>query len=243
MDKAKVTDKMIDQIFVYVCEKELESMLNELPAEAELEKYAPSPEFDRKMLKLLRAEDKKRRKKPINMRTRKVFSVLLAAIVIIGLIVSSVDAIKIRFTNTIIDIRNNFFSMDFNDTSQYYDSNQIPDDWINIYIPEYLPEGFYLDEAIKESNIYHLIFINHIGEQVMITQNSMSSGLKTQIDNENVIHEKVNIDGIEYSILSKINDDVTERKVYWQKDDYYFTIDSALEKEVVIDIAASLKEK
>jgi len=203
---------------------------------AEKMQFHFSPAFEQKMEKLIRAQ-----RKPfyslVSTRARKTVLALAAALILLIALMFSVAALRVPFVKFIVEAYEKFSSIIF---EQSEPEVPLPVALDHIYEPEYVPEGYAFDEenAIAMNS---LRFIKYIGEYdtIEFQQFALGTAMHT-INTEGVPTEEVPIAddtiGIYYSNLGK-------QTLFWENSQCGFSITGYVEKEILLAMARSLKEK
>lgn len=105
------------------------------------------------------------------------------------------------------------------------------------YIPEYIPEGFILKEEEYIDCSVWMYWEDSNGRNMNFSQNPLDWGVS--IDNERHINEKVIINNYE-AILSYNEEDSC---IYWSNDEYTFILGGTINKDELLKIAQSVKNK
>ncbi|MDR1158953.1 MAG: DUF4367 domain-containing protein [Oscillospiraceae bacterium] len=138
MAPKNLNDKIFDAMLDVAAEEVLEQRLKEWEA-LDTEEHVFSPEFERKMRRLLKGRTRQVRVQ----KARRFFS-RAAAVLVIFMVVGfaltmSVSAIRVQVLNTIIEYGETFFGVHFGGTA---DENSESDAYV---YPEYVPVGYELE--------------------------------------------------------------------------------------------------
>jgi len=206
-----------------------------LMAAAENMNFPFSLSFERKMEKLIRAQ-----RKPyyslVSTRARKTVLALAAVLILLATLVFSVSALRVPFLKFIVETYEKFSSMIF---VQSETDAPLPTTIERIYEPTYIPEGYALD---KESTIFidTLRTLRYIRENDRIEfQQFVLEATKEAMNTEGVPTEEVPVNdtfGFYYSNIER-------QTLAWDNGLYGFSLAGNLEKDVLLIIARSLKEK
>lgn len=167
----------------------------------------------------------------------KTAAILLFLIVLLSVPMFSVDAIRNRVFNFIIDMHEEYTSirLDLNDDDT---SNSIVINWDDAYAPTLIPEGYKL-VSITNNELLKALQYSDTNNSLLIFQQLNGGGI-VNIDTENADSiSKVMIHGSE-GILVEKGDLIT---ISWSYADYIFLIDffkSNLSNEEVQKIAESV---
>jgi len=206
-----------------------------LMAAADAMDFSFSPGFEQKMEKLIRAQ-RKLYYPLVRTSARKTVLALAAAFILMMITVFSVSALRKPFVEFIVSVYEKFSSIIFEQQA----SDMQPSTALeSFYVPEYIPDGYALDEdnIIILSSQRILLFA---GEHDTIEFQQFAHTSSTFIiDTEGISTEQVFVggnEGIYYSNKGK-------QFLVWTNDLYGFSLAGRMEKEVLLAIANSLKEK
>lgn len=241
--KAQAEEKMLEALYQYAAACHADNILAEYPVEDDSNPdFALPSEFNRKMKKII---TKYERKEALNkMRKRTVKFLPKAAnflLVLLGsftIVVASVQALRVKALNIILNIQNQYTSIqtkDENNVQQKQTDEQIPQDWSG-YVPNYIPPGFEIGKT-KESNIVNVIYYqNEKGHTIEFTQ-YFSSNTDLRIDTESATVQNIMIHNND-ALLSEEQGIVS---IVW-KEDYLFSLIGEADKADMIKMAESIKK-
>lgn len=167
----------------------------------------------------------------------KVAIAMLIILVILSTTVVTVQAVRVRALNFLMDIQQEYtsFELQNKDNSGSVGSSAIID-WHKAYVPTYIPVGYEVSASSNNEGLKIIEFKNQQGS--LITYLELSEGNKPGLDTENAsVFEQVNINGHEGTVVVK-NSLVT---IIWAMNDRMFMIRGQLDKETVIKMAAEVK--
>lgn len=182
-----------------------------------------SKEHEQKMQNMFRRERRKQRNKKLIQYSRRC-ACIIAVIIVVGAVVSigSVEALRIRFINFIID--NNAPNTDVNfreDRGKSYADEKIS--------MEYIPEGFVLTER---SNVASLFLNFENGDKYFgLTVDGFDSN--HNVDTEDMKVEYLRIRGNEAIYLSKPAVNI----LLWSDNKNFYIMDGNISKEEMVKIA------
>ncbi len=109
-------------------------------------------------------------------------------------------------------------------------------EWENVYIPEFIPEGYQISkvESLVNTKIIH--YSNEENQIIIFTQ-YQDENTNLRIDTENAKFDKVDINGFEGLLVEK-NGMFT---VAWHYNDSAFSLMSNADKGILIKMAESIK--
>jgi len=203
---------------------------------AENMNFSFSLSFERKMEKLIRAQ-----RKPyyplVSTRARKTVLALAAVLILLATLVFSVSALRVPFLKFIVETYEKFSSMIF---MQSETEAPLPTTLERIYEPMYIPEGYALDEENTITLSYQRI-LPYSAERGIIEFQQFVLGTTEQV---------INTEGVPTMEIA-IGDDTIglyyfnkgKQSLVWEDNQYGFSLAGGLEKEVLLAMARSLKEK
>lgn len=110
----------------------------------------------------------------------------------------------------------------------------VPENWELSYFPSYIPNGFYLDQVNTGRKTSEAYFRNDKGESIDILFGSISTQLRIDSENAEIVH--LNINGVDSTLMIK---DDSHRLIGHLGDEYYY-ISTNLPLTEVIQIAESI---
>jgi len=195
-----------------------------------------SPAFEQRMERLIRAQ-----RKPyyplVSTRARKTMLALAAVLILLTTLVFSVSALRVPVIRFIVETYEKFSAIFFVPED---DPARLPETVESIYIPHWLPEGYTFDEAqsvVSDSQAIHL-FVSQQGDAVLFQQYTLTSaglGLNT----EGVPSEEILVG--EYLGICCSN--LGSQTILWENGQYGFSLEGPVDKEVLLRMACSVKEK
>ncbi len=159
---------------------------------------------------------------------RYAVTICAAVIVIFSISIVSVDALRFRFLEWLTSIHSSH--------TVYNDSNELS----NIIIPEYLPNGYILQQYNKEDLITTETFTNENKSQITIVISEGKSNAVLSVDNESSYSETILINDNTGVYLQK----ETVQNIFWNDERYFYMLtanDALLSKEEIVKVAQSLK--
>lgn len=206
----------------------------EFPTDAELASISLSPEFEERMYRIIRREQ---RGYYVMFGTikRSVASVLLMLLAGMTIATFSVRALREPVVRFITEVFESFTSVLFvND-----EPISVTDVEIKRVAPTYIPEGFVKESETETTATYRIIYRNEeTGTELMYTQRWKDRGAMS-INTENIEHHAVNVNGLEG--IAYIQNDTTS--IMFTDGEYTFTVRGTLLEEDLLQIAASIPIK
>lgn len=161
---------------------------------------------------------------------------LLIMLVILGATVVSVQAVRVKVLNFLMDIQQEYTSFQLKDSSGISEGENPIVDWRQAYVPTYIPEGYEVSATSQNDNYKKIEFKNSQG--TLINYMELSLDHQPTVDTENAsVFETITINGHEGALVVK-NSLVT---IIWAMEDRMFMIRGEIEKDMVIKIAEGVK--
>lgn len=226
MNNIEITDAMLYEL-VPKAEK---LQLEQIPPEQEIG-HTFTKKFERRMKILIAMERSNFLVRGLINKTRRIALIIL----LIGLVtlttIASVEALRTKFFNVIIEIYQKLTSFSFQHDKQPEDITMVPAE------PEYIPEGFKKTSVEDYFTDIHIIYSNKEGQEIIFKQIYITND-KIIIDTEGTTMEKMWIKGYEAYYVSNKG----RNGIMWFKDEYLFNLSSdAIEKDELIKMAESVK--
>ncbi|TEB11196.1 DUF4367 domain-containing protein [Pelotomaculum propionicicum] len=242
--RKKLYEEYEDSLFKLVmhdaAEKEGQLFLEEKEKLKNDPEFLPSKEATQKFSQQLDAQLKKSK---AYARRRRIWQALniaavamLIMLVILGTTVATVEAVRVRVLNFLMDIQQEYTSFQLKDSSSGSEGSSTTIDWHKAYVPTYIPDGYEVSAISNSEPLKRIEFKNPQG--VLITYMELSEGNKPALDTENAsAFEPVSINGHEGSLIVK-NSLVT---VIWAMNDRMFMIRGQMEKDTAVKMAEGVK--
>lgn len=174
----------------------------------------------------------------------KVAIILIAMCISIGVLAATSEAARIKILNFVIEVENEFTNIRFQQgqneeepRGKVSDSDGIPEHWGNVYIPEYIPEGFRIINTETYSSAKIIYYANEQSEQIEFNQYT-SETMELMIDTEAAQVEKVLINGAE-GLISEKEGFTT---IVWHNNEDSFYLASEIKREELIKMAKSVRK-
>ncbi|TEB15565.1 hypothetical protein Psfp_02060 [Pelotomaculum sp. FP] len=216
---------------LFLEEKEkLKNDLDCMPCDSGLKRF--SQQLDAHLKKPKAYAKRQRVLKALN----RVALAMLAVIVILFASVATVQAVRVRVLNFLMDIQQEYTSFQLKDSSSGSEGNSAAINWHKAYVPTYIPDGYEVSAISNSEPLKRIEFKNPQG--VLITYIELSEGNKPALDTEDAsAFEPVSINGHEGSLIVK-NSLVT---VIWAMNDRMFMIRGQMEKDTAVKMAEGVK--
>jgi len=244
MQKEKVMEKMKEAMLEYAGACNAENIIKEMRVDDKFEEQVPFPqELDKRIKKLITQYERKKYIKKSWKTALKLFSKVSAVFFVVFIsftvLLTNVQAVRVKFFNFLIQIEKEFTSIDLKDRKEdnyTRDVSDLPMEWENVYIPEFIPEGYQISkvESLVNTKIIH--YSNEENQIIIFTQ-YQDENTNLRIDTENAKFDKVDINGFEGLLVEK-NGMFT---VAWHNNDSAFSLMSNADKGILIKMAESIK--
>lgn len=160
-------------------------------------------------------------------------------VVILGLIFSFtftfISAFRIEVLNLLLKIEEKYTLIRLDDNENNIDSDKSYINWRNIYIPTYIPEGYYIYSFTNEADLKVIDFVDDHGN--IITFCELSASIENTLDTENAsLIKNININGNAGLLVVK-EDRVS---IAWSDNVRIFTLHTQLPIEETVKIAESV---
>jgi len=243
IDNINFKSRLFDEALKIVVQERIKKEIDEYNDITETEKHKFSPEFEEKMAQLLKRGKKfkgDRRKASLKILKRTAVIVLVLISVTIASLLS-VKAIRIEIYNFITTLYKNFIEIRFTNTEDESRIPDLPPEAIeDIYLPDYIPDGYGEEKIEKFYNQIRAVYINKDNEKISYYQKLLNCPIS--IDGEDYAASDVSINGICGKIYKfDKTDGVLYYTVVWHDDKYFYCLYSFLDEEETIKVAASVK--
>ncbi|MDD4566181.1 MAG: DUF4367 domain-containing protein [Eubacteriales bacterium] len=233
-------DSLFKLVMHDVAEKEGQLFLEEKEKLKNDPEFLPSQEAVQKFSQQLDAQLKKPRAYAGRRRIWQAFNraavAMLIVLVVFFTAVATVEAVRVRVLNFLMDIQKEYTSFQLKDSSSGQGGESITIDWRQAYVPTYVPDGYEVSATSQNENYKKIEFTNPQGS--LITYMELSAGHKPAVDTENAsAFEAVSINGHEGALVEK-NSLVT---IIWAMDDRMFMIQGQIEKDMAVKMAEGVK--
>lgn len=223
---AEITDELLREALELEIAARMEAVPAHLPA------HGFSKRFLRKMRRLERDADRPKVLRIAARETRRAACVLLAAAVVGMAAVMSVEGLRTRFFDILIETYQKYSQVFFQKDEEYAHPREF------LYRePTYIPEGFELTFSEYVEGV-GLEYEDGEGGSISYLQ-SWQSGTGIQLNTEGVELEETTVNGWPGYYYSNKG----TQTLLWYDDYYVYTVLSSLDKEEVEKIAKSTKLK
>lgn len=203
-----------------------------LPSKEELAKITFSPEFERKMEKLIRQESRPYYRL-INTVGKRVACWIIAVIIALTAVTFSVEAIREPVIEFFVKTFEKF-SVIFYNEEDISEENPIIEEY---YAPTYLPEGYTKVSEEKLLTTYRIQYKNDVGNKIYFRQVVIDSH-QEYLDTENASVDRLYVNGKYVYYIVK----TSKKIVVWNDAKYSFTITTSpqINKEKLLQIIDSI---
>ncbi|MCB8818102.1 DUF4367 domain-containing protein [Desulfosporosinus shakirovi] len=216
---------------LFLAEKEkLRNAPESLPSEETFKRFSKQLEGQ---LKKHKAYARRRRMfKALN----KIAVAMLAVIVILFTTVVTVQAVRVRALNFLMDIQPKYTSFQLKESDSGSDNGGSVVGWTNAYVPTYIPDGYKVSNSSNGKLLKKIEFKNQQGS--LITYTELSEGSSPALDTENASDfETVSINGHKGTLAVK-NSLVT---IIWEMNNGMFMIRAQTSKDTAMKMAEGVK--
>lgn len=164
-----------------------------------------------------------------------------AAMFIVVLFVSfsfltfTVDAVRIKVFNLIVDMKDLYSGIKVEEGIGKANTEHVG----NEYYPKYVPEGYVMEGTSKTKDSITMKYENAAKESIVFSQGPMRT--EFHFDTEASQLTDVTINGVEGVLVEQSQSD--NNILFWNNQEYSFYIISALEPEILVQMANSLEKK
>jgi hypothetical protein len=243
-DKSKVD--LYDDLMTYALEQEINQTIKNMPSEECLQAaYQPSPEFEGKMQRLFNQETKIQRisrRRQITKIMQRIAACIVIAIAISAVTITNVEAFRIRFYNIVMEVKEKYLSITFEGSEQKSSDKEFE---LQVYMPTYLPQGFYLQETSYFDNNSVLNYQDDSSALISIKQSYIHEGRSLNLDSEDVSVKEIMVNDLKITIYQKEvfgKSDEIQTTLFWTDGRYFFSISATVELDELIKIAVGLQK-
>lgn len=166
---------------------------------------------------------------------KKAAVIFMAIIIGLGVVTMSVDALRIRFLNMIIEVNERFSSVEFEERESVENKEDLPKDWKDYY-PTVIPDGYTLKTWSTTSKSARLVYSNELGEELVFIQGPLTG--EVHLDTEDAVVFEIEINGFEALMIEEDG----RIMIYWRNGSYAFSLKGYLDKEIMIKIVKSVEK-
>ena len=236
MKKNELNEGLFDQVLKYAADSEMEHMADRYPSDQELDALVSfSPAFEKRMERFFR---QKRADARIPFQSRTMMKAGAAAVLFLALsavVVFNVDALRQPVMNMFVEWGNESTKISVGRVTADYSA--VSDQLSDVYLPEYLPEGFAVGSLTRTEDAYRAEYLNANGTKMVFQ--SYQPGNNADFSPEGAKAQEVTVnDGPALLLMSSDQYTLIFR---YDQHDFALTISAPVEREELFDTAASLK--
>ena len=165
-----------------------------------------------------------------------IFFLLL--IVTFSTAVVSVQALRVKVMNFLIDIQPEYTSFQIKDNASGSSGEKLTVNWTNTYLPTYIPAGYEVDSLTYTEPLKEITYRNQKDKNSLIDFSENDSSNNVEIDTENAdVFKTVYINGHKGTLVVK-NSQTT---VAWGMDQHIFVVCTEESMEETLKIAQNVK--
>jgi len=243
--RKKLFEEYEDSLFKLLmhdaAEKEGKIFLEEKAKLQNTPEFLPSTESFKRFNQQLDAHLKKKETYARKLRILKIMNksavAVLVMIVLLFTTMASVEALRVRVLNFLMDIQPEYTSFELKEKAGGSDGGKTTIDWHKAYVPTYIPAGYEISSISNGELLRKIEFKNQLGSFISYTE--LSEGNKTALDTENAsAFETVSINGHKGRLVMK--DSLIT--VIWEMNNRMFMIRAQItEKDTVVKMAEGVK--
>ena len=241
MEHIDLRNKLFDTLLETAVQDNFQQELDEFPPEEVLKKeYAPSPELNLKIKRMIANNDHKL--KILNLRKIAKRAAIIVAIILPLITASllSVEASRNVIFNAVMEWKSDhadiYFQQDSsNQASQDTDEN-------SLYQPQYLPDGFIESSTVKISATYEIRYQNKENASIIFDQTTLSGEGTTAVDTEHTTHKEITLNGQKASLFAAKSPN-GKNYILWQIGKTNFKLSSSINQSELIKMAENIKNE
>lgn len=237
-----MNDHDFDDMLTLAAKEYLQEKAAEFDSLAD-EKHEFSPQFNKRMKKLL-----KEHRKPNGFVFKLInFSKRTAAVILLILSVTLVSLLTVKALRAeIVKIFRTFYEkyIDISFTDENGDLLEVNETITEVYLPSYIPEGFVEYEVVTYTLMVSADYINDSGEVISYYQ-GVAGGTGISLDGEDYTASEVFINGTEGQMYEYIKDNgrIKSCTILWNDSKYYYMVIGGIDTDELLKIAYSLEKQ
>jgi hypothetical protein len=233
-------DGLVRVIMNKVAESEGKLLFEEAEKLNKEHENLPSPESIKRFTILLDLHLKKARKVQKSHNVSRILSksavAIMDIIVILSAMAFSVQAFRVRVLNFLISAETKYTSLQLNDADSQ-DNGKLIVDWINEYVPTYMPDGYEVYSFSYTDAIRKIIFNNTADNSTVVyTEYISTDTIVVGTENASLV-EKVKVNDQDGTI--SIKDSMTS--IAWTMDNRLFVFQGDMSRDKAIKMAEGVK--
>jgi hypothetical protein len=225
------------QVLMYnYAEHEGKELLEETAPLKDDPQYQPSDAERKKFRNMVDGELRRHKIRSLVKKSKKIITNVAVVVLVIALLFAvmftTVEAFRVRVLNFILTFEKEYTTVRLGENGN---SNNMTAGFSNIYVPTYIPDGYWIDKITNATNFKIIEYIN--GEEKYIKFNVFNSSITGWIDTENAETIKsIKINGLNGLFVLKSEFST----VSWSNDELVFTVIAELTEEEIMKIAESV---
>lgn len=230
---AATKEKIFDLILTDALKESMKIEFEEIDKLTAEETHEFSPQFEKKMRKLINSVGRKERIKKFKRFAAK-------SVVVLSIVFTLIFGGLLTQPEVFASVQNVFRSVfDIYDKYEYVGEEVTFDNFNDSIRLGYVPDGYCLSEGLYSSFNVTLFYTSKSDE--ITFEYAIANGLVSFYDNEHNSYETFNLNGIEYQYY-KSNDVDFNNKLIWYEDGYVFGIYAHLSEDELVEMAENLKK-
>ncbi len=191
-----------------------------------------SPEFERKMQKLIRRMERQDWRQTHRRKLRRVAAMFALVIVLGGTLVVKVDAVRVPFVNFVLSVGDGFSSVDIVGNQN---QPEVPED-METFLPAYVPDGFQLSSSDSDNSFFMVSYTNEAESyySILFYRSARSSAL----DTEDADVEQREINGYPAIVIRENEQTIVE----WFPDGHEYFITGTVPLEEILHMIDSIEK-
>ena len=208
-----------------------EGLLDEVHDRTESKHHVYSPEFDKRMNRLIRRAIHKERMRRVRKTTLKIAMGFVIFLILSSVVVMSAEALRIKVFNFFIDIQEKATNIEIVDENE----SSSKENHVSEVLPSYIPEGYELSETEQFNNKRTSFYTNEEGKTIIIRQ--YDGEAKLGIDTEDADYDVIIING--QTAFYNIKDGLI--MLIYKTDEHVFNVVGEISLVEAQNIAKSIK--
>ena len=159
---------------------------------------------------------------------------MLAVIVIFFTTVGTVQAVRVRVLNFLLDIQPEYTSFQLKDSGGGSEGGNLVINWTSTYVPTYIPDGYKVSNISSSQSFKRIVFENQQDKEALIIYTELSGANSPGVDTEDASEfETVSINGHKGTLMVK-NSMVT---IVWEMNSRILMVQTRTGKDTAMKIA------
>lgn len=233
-------DSLFKLVMHDVAEKEGRAFLEEKEKLKNNPEYTPSEEavqrFSARLDVILNKKKAYAKKQRVLKVLRRSAVAALIVIVLLATTVASVEALRIRVLNFLMEIKPEYTSFQIKEGDNASGSGSPVVGWSKAYVPTYIPEGYKVSNSSNNAAYKRIIFENQEGLSIIYREINDVTTFNLDTENASVVKE-TSINGHKGTLAVK-NSLVS---VVWEMDGHVFTVQASTDEDTAVKIAEGVK--